>query len=404
MPYFQLNGRAISRQDADCPVEITSASSVCNSSGSATDPNDAKKTFFATAKDGSGGQVVLTGITDKGYKLVTADASSDLSELKDQDVFNGKLKVTNNGNEITQKYCYRGLAPIGTKLTELTPGTYHLYRDDMNQVYINTVNGSSESFTINLSQSYANRQVFTFAMVGGGGGGSGGDSNWNTNGGSGGGGACAALYTIKFLKQDTHYKLKIVVGSGGGAGGKNSGGSGGGATYIEGGIADSNYNIISSGKINCPGGKGAGGVSSPGGRSDAASSTFTDATGIKVIKSQYLQGQSGGNKAAGTGFDPVAIYNFTVSPKYADYYWGNISGGDRASGDAYGGGGGASAFGGGKHAVDSGIAGHISKSGYDMLRLDTTCAGGGGGGGYASSWFNGTSGSGGYNGACAIYY
>ena len=39
-----------------------------------------------------------------------------------------------------------------------------------------------------------------------------------------------------------------------------------------------------------------------------------------------------------------------------------------------------------------------------MLRLDTTCAGGGGGGGYASNWFNGTSGSGGYNGACAIYY
>lgn len=233
MPYFQINGVDILPSSTTCPVEFTAQSTNCNSSGSTIDLNDSKKTFFATKNDGTGGQVVLNGVTDSGYKLVTADNATYFDLLKNQDVFNSKLKITHNGTEIIQKYCKKGYAPTGSHFYNLfVKGSQHLVRYPDGTINLQNTDGSAAT---TLCTSKNKKCVITFVLVAGGGGGGGGGGGWAGSGcGGGGGGGSAAVVTIIFPENVTDtITLLLVTGGGGSGGASDKAGSSGGSSYIK---------------------------------------------------------------------------------------------------------------------------------------------------------------------------
>lgn len=180
MAVLKLNGNEISTNNAGCPVEIVPADTSCASAN-----------FFKTNSSDQVGKVAIPGITDKGNKLISADSSTNLSDMVLQDAFEGKLKIK---GEI-QKYCRKGLAPRGVILAEYSGGSYRIVRKSNGQC---DLIDSSGNVLLTLSTPNENRQVFTFMICGGGGGGAGGKSSFGYygSGGGGGGGRGTFGYTV----------------------------------------------------------------------------------------------------------------------------------------------------------------------------------------------------------------
>ena len=126
MASFKLNGKAILPNNANCPVEVVANTTTTSSSG-----------FFIS--NGTG-KVNIDGVTDSGYHLVTANSSTIFSSPK-VDVFGGKLKI----NGVSQPYCDKGKAPVGSQLTEYGSGTYYFYRRYDGYCELQDSNGSSFS-------------------------------------------------------------------------------------------------------------------------------------------------------------------------------------------------------------------------------------------------------------------
>lgn len=342
MPYFKLKGKPILPNNSECPVEVVPQNVTCES-----DP------FFNTSTSDSSGRVILNGVTDAGYKLITANSSTSLDSLKNQDAFGGRLKIKN----VNQKYCYKGLAPLGSLLNEYSPGTYYFYRKANGYCEIQDENGTSLNV---LSTAEEKKKIYTFILCGGGGSGCSGGSGMGWWGGGGGSGAGAAVFTLEFTDLATasgeNLKLKIVVGAGGSASSPSGkSGSNGGQTSLTPDTAHFSFGTDVLAYAN--GGSGNPKKSSVSGGSAFVDSKRENNSFYKVISSKTATGGSGGGEASsGGGTDSVSLYNYSVNSNYISSI-GNKSGGGKSGGGNGGGGGGASLFADG-NSGSNGAGGH----------------------------------------------
>lgn len=368
MPYFQLKGMPILPNNANCPVEVIS-----------NDITTECADFFKKA-DGSG-RVELTGVTNQNYHLVTPNDLS-FNQLKN-DVFEGKLQI----NGVSQVYCAKGMAPLGTLLAEYSntstsaDAIYYFFRRYDGYCELQDSNGST--LTI-LSTPEQNRKVFTFYICGGGGGGAAGSSGFGWAGGGGGGGAAAIFASILFKDiweaTQSSVKIKIIIGHGGANGTASSKeGSAGTATtltYVSGPSTINNLSLSA-------GGGTAGVFKGSGGTSSCTITIPSSAEHIEFLSQKSGSGASG-NYGQGDSTTILPLEIFSVNSNILPTI-GNFSGGSQAT---QGGGGGASLFANGANGGDPG---------------GTGTKGSGGGGGDGAFGTGRAGGPGGY-GFVQIYY
>jgi hypothetical protein len=361
MPYFTFKGQSIGPNNTF--VEVVSEDVSCTSAD-----------FF---KHNGSGHVEITGVTDSGYKLITPDSNTILEELK-QDVFNGHLQI----NDVAQKYCKKGLAPIGTELYSMNAGTYYL-KWDSNDNGLKIVD-SSEKLLYTIGDQSNPRYYFTIMLCGGGGGGGGGTSGLGWKGGGGGGGGAGVTATLLFdvaamvnygdqIGSSYYTVATIKVGSGGS--GSSSGGKAGGATSFT-----TVFPVAEDGsvmKFVANGGGGGSKGDSSGGSKGTASITYGtyEIPQIKILLSTRVDGGAGArSKKTGGSSTSTAVDNYTVNSNHRTTLGGYSGGGGSSEGGGPGGGG-ASAFakgggaGGGGHSPGGGGSGgwgafNTGKSGY----------------------------------------
>ena len=363
MPRFFLQGNEISINNANCDVEIVSNNtSISHNNG----------IFFKN--NGTGiGRIELTNVSNLGYHLVAPDSNTSLSELNN-DVFNGKLKI----NNVQQKYCAKGLAPLGRSLVKYTNTsssnlTYYFYRYSDGSCNVKTSDGTVLN---TLSTASENKRVYTFVLSGGGGGGCQGGTGFGWWSGGGGGGGGAVIVTFYFLKNiTTDIQFTLTIGYGGNGGNWGSPGS---ATKISIGTTDLAV-------ANAGNGGGRDGSGLNGGYGGTASvGTSTDVTRYRILNSITASGADGGHESNAGGSTPqVQVYNYTVNSNHISSI-GNKSGGAKEGGssDSGGaGGGGASLFANG-NTVSDGAGGHGSEGNFF-----STAAGQNGGPGFIEIFY-----------------
>ena len=297
MPYFKLKGKPILPNNAECPVEIVSQSTNCSSNS-----------FFKTSENDEIGIVLLSGVSDAGYKLISADANTSLDILKNQDAFEGKIKI----NNVIQKYCFKGRAPTNSILVNRSSygGGTKLYMFRRADGYCELQN-SSRGYISTLSSVEENKKIYTFVLCGSGAGGHSGTSGFGFHGGGGGGGGGGCICTIYFTDlcktNNQNFLFELYVASGGG---NNSGGSTSYVKVIEG--PSESINTISEAYGGYTGGESNGG-------SGGGHQCNIPTSGQYMYRIGYhgQNGQAGGShNNYSSNLGTSASYNYSVNNSY----------------------------------------------------------------------------------------
>ena len=317
------------------------------------------------------GMARISGVTDANYHLVSDDGNSDIALLKNQDVFEGRLKVDGN----VQRYCYSGLTPRLNYLGGLySAGTYYLwiYKNGLIQI-----KDGSGNVKVTLSEPNNKRYVFTFTVTGGGGGGAGGKTYglggiYGGGGGGGGGTVCFSVYLDpNELGNDSSYCGTFQVGSGGSGGGVATSGGAGGES-----------NAVIYGRLTARGYGGEGGVWGKNSAGGAGGLWYCN--NEKALACIGTNGAAGGNRNnAGGSVGSMTTGIWSINSTKLTF--SGRSGGSAGGTESRGGGGGASLFANGGNGTSNGSNG----------------SGGGGGG---ASFGSDQSGNAGGTGDIGIWY